>query len=857
MTARVDDTTKESTESPPLGDPTDGPHRIDGCDLPHTALARSKHLLQALRDRDASKSHLLLGQDAGATPEQWLRYEYPSLELLNDLVAADPEIAECAKNFQLPDDLANYAPSSLRRWPRDYRAWEVEEFPGLGYCAPSIALNFDRNLAVVSAKDGDLHAAFLLNLVTKTCRRIELGSALTPIRAVAISPDGLTVAVAQGDFIRLIDNAGKVLTLCEDRGSGDVTAIAFSPDGATLASGAELGTILLWNVKQNTYIQVQAKGLSKGVIRALAFRPHDHLLASTSYDNNIYLWDITTVARSGSDATHYTVPSDLQKVAVSFSADGSRLASVSRNGAIALWDVATRTSIGEPFGSDSRPWKSEVGGPAVFSPDGVVLASCTDTGVVILWDVATRQRIAEIPTAQSGAAISALGFTADGGTILVGGPNHPFRMIRFRTTTAPRARHSSENFTTGGPAERGAHQAVVDASKALVSAGPAERESAIAELQKAINVLSSPESKATLAALAVDQIQRADVLKRPLFGQPGKKPVWLLREADGEALPPLDQGQTLVLQRIRQLASELMTIHPDYSDDYKGAVEWVATNETPTDLDKDLRGRVLIEALLQGPDVVAQESMKQVEAILADRMELRSQAKDYKLETEKACLKEALATLVKRNELAGGSYAGKLTTLLIEKLIDSAARSRKGERSDRSDRRTISAAVLQAAIDDFLAKKGPEPQGAASVATSAQARSAHRQNVAESAVCEPDFDDSERKIMDAQTKADLEFKSKFKHPNEQARQAASPTSEYMRRIAELANVTPAVALEQLERVKVTMTRLVLIETVRQRFKYHCPYCDKTESPTCAYKNELVEWKFQHSLKKPWNETTVE
>lgn len=69
--------------------------------------------------------------------------------------------------------------------------------------------------------------------------------------ALALSPDGVLLAwAARTTPIRLVDlpTGREVATLT--RHAGVVQALAFSPDGARLASGSEDGTIRFWGIKQ-------------------------------------------------------------------------------------------------------------------------------------------------------------------------------------------------------------------------------------------------------------------------------------------------------------------------------------------------------------------------------------------------------------------------------------------------------------------------------------------------------------------------------------------------------------------------------------------------------------------------------
>jgi WD40 repeat protein len=67
-------------------------------------------------------------------------------------------------------------------------------------------------------------------------------------------------------------------------------ALAFGPDGRSLAAGTPRGTVLLWDVDTGKPLPVLKGHL--GSVRALAFRPDGRVLASGSADRTILLWDV-------------------------------------------------------------------------------------------------------------------------------------------------------------------------------------------------------------------------------------------------------------------------------------------------------------------------------------------------------------------------------------------------------------------------------------------------------------------------------------------------------------------------------------------------------------------------------------
>ncbi|MBW4621038.1 MAG: pentapeptide repeat-containing protein [Cyanosarcina radialis HA8281-LM2] len=112
-----------------------------------------------------------------------------------------------------------------------------------------------------------------------------------------------------------------------------VRAVAFSPDGKTIASGSEDYTLKLWDV--NTGQCLQSWQAASDEILSIAFSPDGKTLASSGNESVIKLWDIDR-----GECLQVLQGHTNWVFALTYSADG-RLISASQDGSVRLWDVQT------------------------------------------------------------------------------------------------------------------------------------------------------------------------------------------------------------------------------------------------------------------------------------------------------------------------------------------------------------------------------------------------------------------------------------------------------------------------------------------------------------------------------------
>ena len=265
-----------------------------------------------------------------------------------------------------------------------------------------------------------------------TSRALMLISTASSVRSVEFSPDGATLASGAWDgTVKLWDVAtGEIIATLEGHGGG-VQSVSFSPDGATLASGAGDATVKLWDVATGEPIATLEEHWD--VVQSVSFSPDGATLASSgAWDGTVKLWDvasreiITTLEGHGGAVW-----------SASFSPDGATLAWGTWDGTVKLWDVASREIITTLEGHADAVFSVS------FSPDGATLASASWDGTVKLWDVATGEIIATLEGHAD--AVFSVSFSPDGTTLASGAWDSTVKLwdVATHTTIATLQGHTA------------------------------------------------------------------------------------------------------------------------------------------------------------------------------------------------------------------------------------------------------------------------------------------------------------------------------------------------------------------------------------------------------------------------------
>jgi WD40 repeat protein len=275
------------------------------------------------------------------------------------------------------------------------------------------------------------------------------------VLAVAFSPDGRTLAIGRGDrnaqgidtgSVQLWDTQTLTKTSEPLGYSSDfILSIAFNTDGSILAGTGPEGTVHLWDARVKT--QQDAFSADAGHLHAVAFDPADsQTFAAAANDGEVLVWKIGHAAFGAP-----TAGADAGRERVTYSGgdtirlSGPHARTIAGAGRVARVSLSDNGDWVAAFAPDGfvRVWSTASGGLIARIATGQITALAVDdkgqklatgvgSGAVRLWDVRTQRLIHPVLRGHS-AEVRAIAFSPTQTTLATGGADSATYLWDVRT----------------------------------------------------------------------------------------------------------------------------------------------------------------------------------------------------------------------------------------------------------------------------------------------------------------------------------------------------------------------------------------------------------------------------------------
>jgi COMPASS component SWD3 len=287
----------------------------------------------------------------------------------------------------------------------------------------------------------DIHPVIAENQVKTTNNSkaiLTLSGHTAPVRTVAISPDGQSLASGGDDkTIRLWNlKTGQLLRTITGHPDG-IKSLVFSPDGKILVSSGDAGNVRVWNVQTGQLIRSLTGHAAS--VSSIVMSPDGQTLATASMDKTIRLWNLNN------GQLRHTIKTDANYLVMS--PDGKTLFSGNQDGTIKQWNLRTRrlvTNIVPPKPKNPMFDFQRASGVVslAISPDGQTIINggyndshqsiqATDGKNVKVWNLNNRRLIYNFSVGIG--AVESVVISPDGQNFIIGGFSHDISIFNLKT----------------------------------------------------------------------------------------------------------------------------------------------------------------------------------------------------------------------------------------------------------------------------------------------------------------------------------------------------------------------------------------------------------------------------------------
>ena len=229
------------------------------------------------------------------------------------------------------------------------------------------------------------------------------------VNSLAFSPNGALIASGGDD---------KTIRICDATTGADrvvvpvgraITALSWSKDLSLLAVGQDNGYVQIWQISGSAVRQMYQTQMYTGPIRSLQWSASGHSLATISHDGRLHLWD--PVAYSHPRMLQCYL-SEYSRDALSWSPHRPLLAFMQNEQHLQIWDAEQMRMSGTiafPHAISNLAW----------SPRGDAIVVCSPEGKISLWNI--TQKALQFKELGDFVHIYCLSWSPDGDYLVIGG----------------------------------------------------------------------------------------------------------------------------------------------------------------------------------------------------------------------------------------------------------------------------------------------------------------------------------------------------------------------------------------------------------------------------------------------------
>jgi len=235
--------------------------------------------------------------------------------------------------------------------------------------------------------------------------------------AIAVVPSGDMAAVAGADgMVRLLRGLAGTTTVQAVDTHDEVNGVCFSADGTLLATVGQDGRLRWWDVTDSGLSPRGVADPGSGPLYAVAFAPDGRSLAVGGEDRAVWRVDLAAPEAPTKLFQFDAPPGRSPDVESVVFVDAETLAA-SCGDQVVLVDTATGRRV-RPCALDPSPQNKAVYGSLTVSPDRTRLMGCGTDSMAHVWDAATGRLVVSL--ARHPAWVQGCGFSPDGSRIATG-----------------------------------------------------------------------------------------------------------------------------------------------------------------------------------------------------------------------------------------------------------------------------------------------------------------------------------------------------------------------------------------------------------------------------------------------------